>query len=410
MKDQFKSEIIRDYDLRSVADQLKKLYQKAHDIQVAIDDIQLELDSKVDLISRSQSLNSITTSNIIGSGVISSTGISDGSVITFTGIGTYFTSEIAAANTTLTNYAIRLGAISYSVVAINNDGSLTVSGATNISAFTEQFYSIVKPVTAEQLVGDFEFGVLNGKLFNGRINQKSILSHYGRMADPFDVVNVQYVKNATYPILVKALQAIKRIGDTVGTNSATGTTYTYNYNNCLFNFDNSVTYGSATTTQTAAQRLALSTFNFNTFTMNYKNCNINLGTADATSDVRYYGPIAVGANIATKEYVDNNAQTIYDGLLITKGTINHGATIPFPSYSDGTKATIDDVLDCIVRPKYIQWGEGEHNTTMQLEVFADPVTLTVTCRTVVIAGGGSYRRAYDGTAEYTLICKQKIFS
>lgn len=399
-------ELSRDFDLRSTEDQIKKLYQQAHDLQIAIDDIKLELDSKVDLISRSQSLNSVTTSNTIGSGVISSTGISDGTSITFSGIGTYFTSEIAAANVTLTNYAIRLGAVSYPIISINNDSSLTVSGTTNISAFTEQFYSIVKPVTAEQLVGDYEFGVLNGKLFNGRINQKSILSHYGRMADPYDVVNVQYVKNATYPILVKALQAIKRIGDSVGINSTTGTTYSYTYHNCCFDFDNSVTYGTATTTQTAAERLALSTFNFNTFTMNYRNCAINLGTPDATSDVRYYGPIAVNANIVTKEYADNRASALYDSIIFKTGIVAHLGFIPLPYYDDGTRATIDEVKAVMVSSRQHGWWCGEHNSLTLLDCYVmDYNTLQVWCRTTTISGRD--RGSVQMGANYLIICQRK---
>ena len=308
-------ETIKHFDLRSIGDQVKGLYQRLHDAYVQIEDIKIELDSKVDLISKSQSLNSVTTHTRIGSGVISSTGISTGGFITFTGLGTFFTTEINPSGTSPIVSAIRIDATTYSIATISDNNTLTVVSDDDIAAFDKVFYAIVKPATAEQLIGDYEFGSTNGRLFNGRINQNSILQHYGRMADPFDVVNIEYVHRTNYPILIQALKAIKRYGDTVGNVDSGGWQrgmYTYNYRNCDFIFDNSIRNPSALPTK----------FEFNYFDVKFTDCNsiifkncpnVSFGLPGGpTTDVKYYGLTSDPNNMVVRKDLNDLKDSLLD--------------------------------------------------------------------------------------------------
>lgn len=160
------------------------------------------------------------------------------------------------------------------------------------------------PATSNVQTGNFEYGVLNGAVYNGVINKSSTLKHYGRISDPADVVNVSFVQKTVNPAIVLAQNAIQRNGDTVGL--ATGTTR-YNY---LF-----------------------------------RNCDINLGSASyPNGEVKYYGPITDLNHIATKDYVDDKV-VITEGSSLTQSIIDIGGvtflSLSGPAYdAPNTESTI----------------------------------------------------------------------
>lgn len=214
-------------DIKSAMDQIKYLIIKNNEAQVNINKIYNALDEKVNLKSK------LITVGVpileIGSGTVSAT------LSTVTGTGTLFTREFIVGN------SIKIGTEIIAVASITSDTLLTVDFDFDFD-YTDQVYGIEKIINPEVLTGNFNFGVTNGDIFNGIVNQGSILQHYGRMTNDYDVINVQYAKRLSTPAMIRAANSILRTGDYVGpdTIASPSDKYTYNFQNIVWTFDTSV--------------------------------------------------------------------------------------------------------------------------------------------------------------------------
>lgn len=166
-----------------------------------IEDIYEKLNEKVNLTSRM--MEGGTTYNTLGSGVISISGSNA------TGTGTLFTKECAIGN------QIKVGTETQQIETILSDTSLTFIDPF-VNTYTNNVYAIIKNATQEVLTGDYSFGELNGYPFRGIIKQGSSFEHYGRISEPYDLVNVKFLQRAVNPAMSRAQNAIQRDGDTIG--------------------------------------------------------------------------------------------------------------------------------------------------------------------------------------------------
>lgn len=243
-------------DLKSAMDQVKFLCSQISELQQDVININTELEKKVALQSRMNDGSS--TISVLGSGVIA-TITSSGTVLN--GSATFFVKETAIGN------QIKIGSEIVTITAYNAitpDTKITVTPAIT-GTYVNQIYAIIKPSTKEVLKGDFNFGELNGSTFNGYIASGSKLEHRGRMSDPNDVVNVQFVQKNINPVMVRAQNAIQRDGDTITGLDAS-----------------------------------------NRYVYNYENTNINFGTDTNTNvEVNYYGLLDNDNSVVTKGYVDD---------------------------------------------------------------------------------------------------------
>jgi hypothetical protein len=208
-------------DIKSAIDQIKYLIIQNNQTQANLNKIFQELDTKVNL--QSEYLTALDPILKIGSGTVSANGIN------VTGIGTLFTREISVGN------SIKIGTETQVVATIVDDLNLTV-----VSAFTStsvnQVYGVLKLLSKEVLTGNFEFGVTNGTPFAGVVNQGSVFQYYGRMTDPYDIINVQFAQRLFTPAMIRAANSILRTGDTVGDASLV---YEYLFKNVNWTFDTS---------------------------------------------------------------------------------------------------------------------------------------------------------------------------
>lgn len=231
-------EEIRNGDLRSAMDALRGLTKFAVDLQQQLITVKTELDKKINATSKY--LDSPTTIELVGHGTISC----DADSAKVIGVGTFFMKDISVGN------LIKVGSLSRSVIGIDDDTHLTVDTIFN-NPFSNYSYNVIRHQNKETFKGMFEFGELthdtnNVELtnipFKGNIAQNSYFTHYGRISDPYDLVNVRFVQNAVAPAMARALNAIQRDGDTIGRLTKKTNTnnlvdpYVYWYRNCSFKF------------------------------------------------------------------------------------------------------------------------------------------------------------------------------
>ena len=216
--------------LRSAADQVRALFGEVKDIYSQIENIQTELDLKVNLRSK-KLLDGTVNYSVIGSGSVSASGFE---VI---GTNTSFTTECVISD------QIKIGTETKTILTITDNTHLTIDNVSPATAFTstytDQVYAFIRPATRERLIGEFEFGQTNGTPFNGAINQGSVLTHAGRMTNPLDVVNINFVQKSVGPAMSRAINSIKRDGDIVGpTTVVTGIqpVFYYTFQNCDFTY------------------------------------------------------------------------------------------------------------------------------------------------------------------------------
>jgi hypothetical protein len=212
-------------DIKSAMDQIKYLIIENNAVKTKLSDLYAELDKKVNL--ESNYLTEQVPVTVIGSGVVSATGSN------IVGTETLFTTEIHPGD------SIKIGIETQVVETIVSDTALTtVDPFTNS---TNQVYAITKLINPEVLIGNFEFGITNGKIFNGIVKQNSVFQSFGRMTDPNDIINVQYAQRLATPAMIRANNSILRTGDTVGDPTSTitpvDTRYIYNMTNLVWNFD-----------------------------------------------------------------------------------------------------------------------------------------------------------------------------
>jgi len=256
-------EKIKTGDLKSAMDQLRFFCSQLSNVQQDVENLYLELDKKV-------ALEGATTVTKVGSGIISSI-TNSGTVLH--GAGTLFSKEAAIGNT------IKIGSESTVIVSLDAttpDVKLTVSPAL-VGSYTNQIYAIVKAMTKEVLTGYYDFGILNGNTFKGVVRQSSTFELYGRMSQPNDAVNVQYVQNAVNPVMVRAQNAIQRDGDIVqGLSNVNRYVYAYKYTD-----------------------------------FNYENAKINFGNdTNAYVEVHYYGPMTDPTHMVTVQKLTDTQTAI----------------------------------------------------------------------------------------------------
>lgn len=219
-------EIIRQGDIRSAMDQIKAVCEDVKQTQLQLTDLYSALESKIN--SNSRSLEGNTYITIVGSGTIT-TSTSSYVII---GTNTAFNSELEVG------WSIKIGNDTHVIESITDNEHLTLASYPS-SNMSQQLFGIIKPVTKEQLIGDFQFGAFNNPSapFRGVINNGSSLEHYGRIAQPNDIINVNYMTKQLSPIARLAAKGISRFGDTINGSS-------YKYQNCKIDFDSrcSVTY------------------------------------------------------------------------------------------------------------------------------------------------------------------------
>jgi hypothetical protein len=262
-------------DLKSAMDQLHFLCSEISILKENVNAIYEDLDTKVDLASAMQNGSTVVTR--IGTGIIASTSDSGA---TLNGTGTLFTKETQVGN------EIRIGAETTYITAVTSDVIITVSPALT-GTYTNVIFAIIKNATKEVLTGDFNFGILNGDIFNGTVISGSTFQMFGRMTQPNDIVNVQFVQKAVYPAMVRAQNSILRVGDTINgpTNtSGSGTVfdnnYTYKFTNCNWTFDTGI---------------------------------ISFGdTTNAYTQLFYYGPTTNTNHVATVGYVSDIKSELMD--------------------------------------------------------------------------------------------------
>lgn len=227
-------EKIKTGDLKSAMDQVYFLCSQISLAQQDILNIYTELENKVALQSRMQ--DGLSTVSKLGTGIISS--ITSGGTV-LNGAGTLFSKETAIGNT------IKIGAETTTITAFDvaiPDTKITVSPAIT-GTYLNQIYAIIKSSTKEVLTGDFDFGILNGLKFNGKIAKDSVLEHRGRMTDPTDVVNVNFVQKAVNPVMVRAQNAIQRDGDNItGPNINNKYNYVFDKVTMLFGIDSTLDF------------------------------------------------------------------------------------------------------------------------------------------------------------------------
>jgi hypothetical protein len=216
-------EVIKDVYLKSALSQIFEAFVKLQQLGITIDDIYTQLNKKVNLVS--DMLDGETTAKILGPGTVTA------SSTNVVGTNTFFKRYMMPGN------QIQIGSEISTIDVITDDTHMTVM-TPFVSSYTDVIYSIIRDATREELMGDFNFGQLNGEQFRGVIQEGSYLEHYGRIATPNDVVNVRYVQKSVGPAIVLAQNAIKRSGDTVGAVPISGTLPTaFNFINCDFLFD-----------------------------------------------------------------------------------------------------------------------------------------------------------------------------
>jgi uncharacterized protein YycO len=228
-------------DIKSSMDQIRSLYGEVTLIKQEIETLFTELDSKVSLVSRK--LDGPSTVSKLGTGIIASI-TNAGTVLN--GTGTLFSKEVAIGN------QIKIGSETVTVTGLDSlspDIKMTVTPAL-AGSYINQIFAIIKTATKELLKGEFDFGELNGDAFNGVVRQGSSLETYGRMTQPADVVNVNFVQKQTTPIMVRAQNAIQRDGDNIV--GPVGNRYTYFFNNTNIDFGSNVelTYSGVTSSPT----------------------------------------------------------------------------------------------------------------------------------------------------------------
>lgn len=207
---------------KALHDQIHSLAKKYNEVQELILSIDKKLNEKANLTS--QYLEGSSTVNKLGSGNVSV------SLKELIGTNTLFLTELAIGDTVnISNYSFVVESISSNTSAL-----LKISSPIQLN---NQIYTITKQSTKEVFTGLFHYGETNGSAFEGRVNEGSILEHYGRMSSPNDIVNVYFVKKAITPAVVAAKKAIQRTGDIVESSDALSP-YDYIYNNCNLNFNN----------------------------------------------------------------------------------------------------------------------------------------------------------------------------
>ena len=206
---------------KMVYDEIHELAKRYSNIISSINDMRGDLNKKVNL--KSEQIDGPSTTSRLGSGTVS---ISDTALI---GNSTLFLSELSVGDT------IKVSLYSFIIKTIDSSSYATIENPTNIS-LSDQIYSIIKPTTKEVLSGAFSFGNLENA-FQGKIGEESIFEHYGRMTQPNDLVNLNFVKRSVTPVLVLARKAIQRTGDTIESLDESSP-YEYIYNNCDLYYNN----------------------------------------------------------------------------------------------------------------------------------------------------------------------------
>jgi hypothetical protein len=221
--EQLALEQINKVNLKSTLAQIHEAFLHLQNVKQDIDDIYVQLNKKVNLVS--DMLDGQTTSKVLGPGTVSVSGS------TVTGTGTNFLQYVSITD------QIQVGAELETVLSIQDDTHLTTVNPF-VTAYTNNIYAIIRPATRERLIGDFEFGQLNGQQFRGVIQAGSYLEQYGRIATPNDVVNVQFLQKTVSPAIVLAQNAIRRSGDKVGIEFVTGVPPTsFQFINTSMTFD-----------------------------------------------------------------------------------------------------------------------------------------------------------------------------
>jgi len=334
-------EILQQRDIRSAMDQLQQIANYAQQLNLQINDIQAEVEQKVNLISRS--LEGNTYINIVGSGTVT-TLVSN---TTINGTNTLFTKELK------NGWSIKIGNESFVIHSITNDTILVVDGVGPTVASTNALFGIIKPITKEQLIGDFQFGNYSDPTqpFRGVINPASSLEHYGRIATPKDIVNVEFVTKQLGPIAKIAARGISRYGDNVGGTDLID----YLYSNCSF------TYNGCPT--------------------NFQSCVVNF---DGASNVTYEGTYVSRSNIATKGNVDDAIDSL-----------------PLGTYASYSKSDTSTFTQCDLSSPDYENNIGDYFSPIS------PTTLScVKNCTVLICASSSYQTNNGGSE--TAVAKAKI--
>jgi len=232
---------IKNGDLYSAMDAIKYLSGTISELKKELTAIETQLVGKVN--TTSQLSTQASTSSLLGTGTVAigstiATGVDSNGVLHYvqeiTGTSTVFLSQVQIGN------LIKIGDISAEVFDIRSNTILQVicPNATTVVFPTQapgQLFSIVRPGTSDELIGNYNFGAYNGGIngkqtFHATINRGSGITHSGNMSASTDLVNVGYVQSAINPVFTLAQRAILRDSDNI--NGAilhfTGGEITYN--------------------------------------------------------------------------------------------------------------------------------------------------------------------------------------
>lgn len=280
---------------KMVHDEIYGLTKKYSNIISSLNDMQENLNKKVNLTS--EQVDGSTTTSKLGSGTININGT------TLTGDSTLFLSELSPGDT------LKISTYSFVIQSIDSSTTAYVIENLNNIYLNNQIYSIIKLSTKEVLNGPFSFGDLKNT-FQGRIGEGSILEHYGRMTQPNDLVNLNFVKKSVTPALVLARKAIQRTGDTIESLDESSP-YNYIYNNCNLYYNNiKMVIGQDDTSRVSSfEYHGITTGDYNIITRkdlkqltdNYTSVNSTYGLVS-----KNYSGAASGVSIVLTPDVNNN--------------------------------------------------------------------------------------------------------
>lgn len=268
-------ETIKHGDIKSAMDQLQFVNTELYSLQEQISNVYAELQKKVNLVSEYK--EGLITVTKLGPGTVEV----DGDFIY--GVGTFFTTDCEVGN------LIKIGDETIAIDSIISDTELRTIYSFNFTSNYGVLYAIIKNATQELLTGDFQYGELNAKPYNGVVTQGSTLQQYGRMSLPTDVVNVQFVQRAVNPAMARAMNAIQRTGDYVTGTATAALSYTFDY--VSMNWLNSnIAFDSCDVL-----------FNSNTVTV---------GSETSGSDLKYYGESGDPNNVLVRKDLTDYVGTI----------------------------------------------------------------------------------------------------